>query len=105
MERTVDILTELSAARTDQVLVGFAAEHGPEGVARARGKRDRKAVDIVVHNDAAVPGAAFEGPDNIITIIGPGTAEVALPRMGKRECADRILDAAVPLMRPGIVTA
>jgi phosphopantothenoylcysteine decarboxylase/phosphopantothenate--cysteine ligase len=105
MERTTDILAELAALRAEQVLVGFAAEHGPEGLERARGKRTRKAVDIVVHNDAAVDGAAFEGPDNIVTIIGPGDAEEALPRMAKRQCADRILDAARPLVRAGHITA
>jgi phosphopantothenoylcysteine decarboxylase/phosphopantothenate--cysteine ligase len=105
MERTTDILAELSAMRGDQVLVGFAAEHGPEGLERARGKRTRKAVDIVVHNDAAVEGSAFEGADNVITIIGPGDAEVALPRMAKRDCAGRILDAALPLVRARPVTA
>ncbi|MGB0731003.1 MAG: bifunctional phosphopantothenoylcysteine decarboxylase/phosphopantothenate--cysteine ligase CoaBC, partial [Miltoncostaeaceae bacterium] len=98
MERTTDILAELSALRGDQVLVGFAAEHGPEGLDRARAKRVRKAVDIVVHNDAAIPGAAFEGPENVITIIGPGEDEASLPRMTKRECAERILDAARPLV-------
>lgn len=103
MERTTDILAELSALRGDQVLVGFAAEHGPEGLDRARAKRVRKAVDIVVHNDAAVPGAAFEGPENVITIIGPGEDEASLPRMTKRECAERILDAARPLVGAGPV--
>lgn len=98
MERTTDILAELAALRDDQVLIGFAAEHGPEGLERARGKRTRKAVDMVVHNDAAVEGAAFEGPDNVVTIIGPGESEAALPRMSKRECAERILDAARPLV-------
>ncbi|MFZ4754563.1 MAG: bifunctional phosphopantothenoylcysteine decarboxylase/phosphopantothenate--cysteine ligase CoaBC [Miltoncostaeaceae bacterium] len=101
MERTTDILAELSALRDEQVLVGFAAEHGPEGLERARAKRVRKAVDMVVHNDAAVDGAAFEGPDNIITIIGPGDAEVAFPRMTKRQCADTILDAVLPLVGGG----
>ncbi|MEO2139286.1 MAG: bifunctional phosphopantothenoylcysteine decarboxylase/phosphopantothenate--cysteine ligase CoaBC, partial [Thermoleophilia bacterium] len=105
MERTTDILAELSALRGDQVLVGFAAEHGPEGLDRARAKRVRKAVDIVVHNDAAIPGAAFEGPENVITIIGPGEDEASLPRMTKRECAERILDAARPLVGAGPVGA
>jgi len=101
MERTTDILAELSSMRDDQVLIGFAAEHGPEGLERARGKRTRKAVDIVVHNDAAVPGAAFEGDENIITIIGPGDAEQAMPRMSKRRCAEAIIDAALPLVGGG----
>jgi phosphopantothenoylcysteine decarboxylase/phosphopantothenate--cysteine ligase len=98
MERTTDILAELAALRDEQVLIGFAAEHGPEGLERARGKRTRKAVDMVVHNDAAIPGAAFEGDENIITIIGPGDAEQALDRMSKRRCAEAILDAAMPLV-------
>ena len=98
MERTTDILAELAALRDEQVLIGFAAEHGPEGLERARGKRTRKAVDMVVHNDAAIPGAAFEGDENIITIIGPGDAEQALDRMSKRLCAEAILDAAMPLV-------
>ncbi len=105
MERTTDILAELSALRDEQVLVGFAAEHGPAGLERARGKRERKSVDMVVHNDAAVAGAAFEGDDNIITIIGPGAAEQSLPRMPKRQCAERILDAALPLVRGRPITA
>jgi phosphopantothenoylcysteine decarboxylase / phosphopantothenate---cysteine ligase len=105
MERTTDILAELAALREEQVLVGFAAEHGPAGLERARDKRTRKAVDIVVHNDAAVAGAAFEGDDNIITIIGPGDEEAALPRMSKRACADRILDSARPLVQARPITA
>ncbi len=100
MQRTTDVLAEMAAHRDDQVIVGFAVEHGPEGLERARRKRTRKAVDIMVHNDASVEGAAFEGPDNIITIIGPGDAESALARMSKRECAERILDALLPLV-PG----
>ncbi len=105
LERTTDILAELAALRDDQVLIGFAVEHGPDGLGRARAKRDRKAVDIVVHNDAAVAGAAFGGPDNIITIIGPGEAEIALPRMSKRACAEHILDAARPLVPARTVSA
>ncbi len=98
LERTTDILAELSAVRDAQVLIGFAAEHGPDGLERARGKRVRKAVDIVVHNDAAIEGAAFESDNNVITIIGPGDAEHALPRMTKRRCAEAILDTALPLI-------
>ncbi|MSO45052.1 MAG: bifunctional phosphopantothenoylcysteine decarboxylase/phosphopantothenate--cysteine ligase CoaBC [Thermoleophilia bacterium] len=100
LERTSDILAELAALRDDQVLIGFAAEHGPGGLQRARDKRERKAVDIVVLNDTSLTGAGFEGLENIITIIGPGASEVALPRLGKRECAEHILDAALPLVRP-----
>jgi phosphopantothenoylcysteine decarboxylase / phosphopantothenate---cysteine ligase len=98
MERTTDILAEVAAARTSQVLVGFAAEHGEAGLARARDKRTRKGVDILVHNDVSVPGIGFGSDDNLITIIGPGDAERTLPRMPKAGCAAAILDAVAPLL-------
>lgn len=93
MERTDDVLSELVAnRRPGQVVVGFAAEHGPDGLARARGKRARKGVDILVHNDVSQEGVGFEGDDNAITIIGDRSEEV-VARTSKSACADRILDA------------
>ena len=59
-------------AATRQVLVGFAAEHGAEGLARARAKRERKRLDLIVHNDVSVEGVGFGSGDNEITIIGAG---------------------------------
>ena len=80
------------------MLVGFAAEHGPEGVARARAKRARKGLDLLIHNDVSVEGIGFGSEQNEITIIGPGDAETALPRAAKADLADAILDAAAPLL-------
>jgi phosphopantothenoylcysteine decarboxylase / phosphopantothenate---cysteine ligase len=99
LEPTADILSELAGRRDGQVVVGFAAEHGPDGLARARAKRDRKHLDLIVHNDVSADGAGFGSPQNEITIIGPG-GEEALPRMSKDACAERILDAVLPLL-PG----
>ncbi|MCB0872412.1 MAG: bifunctional phosphopantothenoylcysteine decarboxylase/phosphopantothenate--cysteine ligase CoaBC [Actinobacteria bacterium] len=93
LERTTDILSDLAAARADQVMVGFAAEAGAAGLQRARDKRTRKGVDIVVHNDISAPGIGFGSDDNAITIIGPGDAEVFFERRSKRACAEAILDA------------
>jgi phosphopantothenoylcysteine decarboxylase/phosphopantothenate--cysteine ligase len=95
LERTEDVLSELVRRRpAGQAIVGFAAEHGPEGLARARAKRERKGVDVLVHNDVSVPGIGFSSDENEITIIGPGTDEQALPRAPKRVLAGAILDAA-----------
>ena len=99
LERTEDVLTGLAAAREGQVLVGFAAEHGPGGLERARAKRARKGLDLLVYNDVAAPGVGFGSEDNAITILGPGDEERAHPRMSKADCAERILDAAAPLLR------
>ncbi len=94
LERTDDILIDLAAKRTPtQLLIGFAAEHGAAGLERAREKRVRKRVDLIVHNDIAQPGIGFDGPDNAITIIGDG-GETAIGPASKRACAEAILDAA-----------
>jgi phosphopantothenoylcysteine decarboxylase/phosphopantothenate--cysteine ligase len=97
LEPTPDILSDLAGRRDRQVLVGFAAEHGAEGLARARDKRVRKHLDLIVHNDVSVDGIGFGSGDNEITIIGPD-GETPLPRMSKAACAERILDAVVPLL-------
>src|SRR5262245_45928399 len=99
LEPTADILSELAARRDGQVVVGFAAEHGPEGLARARAKLARKRLDLIVHNDVSVEGIGFGSADNAITIIGPDREE-ALPRMSKDAAAERILDAVVSLLAP-----
>lgn len=97
---TADILADLAARRADgQVIVGFAAEHGPEGRERARAKRIRKGIDLIVHNDVSVPGIGFGSNENEITIIG-ADGEEALARMSKDACAGRILDAAGALLTP-----
>jgi phosphopantothenoylcysteine decarboxylase/phosphopantothenate--cysteine ligase len=99
LEPTTDILSELSGMRDEQVVVGFAAEHGAEGLARARAKRERKRLDLIVHNDVSVDGIGFGSAQNEITIIG-AQGEEALPRMSKDACAERILDAAAALLPP-----
>ncbi len=87
-----DILAELGAARGDAkrpVLVGFAVETG-DLVAHAREKLSRKGCDVVVANLAE---HGFERDDNVVTLVSATRAE-PLPRMDKRDVADRILDLA-----------
>ncbi len=97
LEPTADILADLAGRKERQVVVGFAAEHGAAGLERARGKRARKGLDLIVHNDVSVDGIGFGTADNEITIIGPD-GEEALPRMSKDACAEAILDAAAALL-------
>lgn len=87
-----DILAELGAARGPSklpVLVGFAVETG-DLIAHAKAKLSRKGCDLVVANLAE---HGFEGDDNTVTLVREDHAE-ALPRMSKRDVADRILDTA-----------
>lgn len=94
---TTDIVADLAGRRNGQVVVGFAAEHGPAGLERARRKRERKGLDLIVHNDVSVPGIGFGADENEVTIIGPA-GEERLARMSKEACAARILDAAAALL-------
>jgi phosphopantothenoylcysteine decarboxylase / phosphopantothenate---cysteine ligase len=100
LEPTTDILAELAGRRDGQVVVGFAAEHGPEGLARARAKRERKRLDLIVHNDISAEDIGFGSNANEVTIIGAG-GEERLARMSKDACAERILDAVLPLLAKG----
>lgn len=97
LEPTADILSDLAARRQRQVVVGFAAEHGPAGLERARAKRLRKGLDLIVHNDVSVEGIGFESGENAVTIIGEA-GEETVDRATKDACAERILDAAAPLL-------
>jgi len=98
LEPTADVLSELTGRRNGQVVVGFAAEHGAEGLARAREKRARKGLDVIVHNDVADPGIGFESGRNAVTIIGPGEREEHVGPASKAACAEAILDAVAPLL-------
>src|SRR4051794_2090988 len=93
LEPTEDVLAALGQARRPgQSLVGFAAEAGPQGLEFARGKRRRKGLDLVVLNDVAAEGIAFDAPENEVTLIAADGTETPVPRGAKAGVADAILD-------------
>jgi phosphopantothenoylcysteine decarboxylase/phosphopantothenate--cysteine ligase len=97
LERTPDILSGLAAIRrSDQTLVGFAAEHGEGAVAHGRDKLARKGLDAVVVNDIARADIGFEGSENEVTIV-TATGERHVPRAPKVEIARAILEAVADL--------
>jgi phosphopantothenoylcysteine decarboxylase/phosphopantothenate--cysteine ligase len=101
LQRTPDILADLGQASakraTPLVLVGFAAETG-NLLARAREKRIRKNVDLMVANDVTAPGSGFDVDTNAVTIIG-ADEEQTLPLQSKARVADAILDRVEQLIR------
>lgn len=98
LQPTTDVLQTLGERRRPgQVLVGFAADQGEIGLARAREKLTRKHVDLIVFNDVSVPGIGFEAGDNAVTIIGRDGART-LPRAPKAEIAAAILDDVETLL-------
>ena len=100
LEPTPDILAEVSAARTNGLLVvGFAAET-ERVVEHAREKLRRKGLDAIVANDLTQDGAGFDTETNLITLIARDRTEPrALPLMSKLEAAHRILDEVVRLRK------
>jgi phosphopantothenoylcysteine decarboxylase/phosphopantothenate--cysteine ligase len=99
LQRTKDILGELGSMRAGgqrPLLVGFAAETG-DLLARAREKRARKHIDLIVANDVSSPDRGFEAPTNAVTIIGEQGEEV-VPLQAKTQVAAVILDRVEELL-------
>ena len=70
LEPTDDILQALGRQSANgRLLVGFAAETGEDGLARARAKRIGKNADLVVYNDVARSDVGFESTDNEVVLI------------------------------------
>jgi phosphopantothenoylcysteine decarboxylase/phosphopantothenate--cysteine ligase len=92
LEPTEDILAGLAAAgAAEQIIVGFAAEHGGNAVDRAREKLQRKGTDLMVLNDVSDPSIGFESEQNAVTLID-SASETHIPRASKDSIADSILD-------------
>jgi phosphopantothenoylcysteine decarboxylase / phosphopantothenate---cysteine ligase len=96
LEPTGDILKELAARRTGQILVGFAAETD-DLLAHAREKLHAKGVDLIVANDVTVEGAGFGSDSNQAVLIDRTGRVTEWPLMPKRVLADRVLDAVEQL--------
>jgi phosphopantothenoylcysteine decarboxylase/phosphopantothenate--cysteine ligase len=101
LERTRDILADLGSMRAGMgadrpLLVGFAAET-TDLEARARDKRLRKRVDLIVANDVSRDDRGFDSADNAVTLIGDGFEE-RVPLQGKDRVAAAILDRVESLI-------
>ncbi|MGE5488348.1 MAG: bifunctional phosphopantothenoylcysteine decarboxylase/phosphopantothenate--cysteine ligase CoaBC [bacterium] len=92
LEATPDILAEIGSRKGSRLVVGFAAETGdPES--EARRKLEAKNCDMVVGN---LIGTAFASDENEVVLVTRAGA-TRLPRMSKREVADRIFDHLLAL--------
>jgi len=96
LEKTPDILTNVSQNRHENLLVvGFAAETN-DVVNYAKSKLERKNLDMIVANDVSQKDIGFGSENNAATIIAKND-EINLPLMPKRELADKILDEVIKL--------
>ena len=93
LKKNPDILADLGQRRITAgrgpVLVGFAAETD-DVVGRARAKRERKHVDVIVANDVSRTDAGFDVDSNAVTIVDANGVE-AVPLQSKAGVASAIL--------------
>lgn len=89
--RTPDILAEVAShALRPRLVVGFAAETGD--VERyARGKLEKKKLDLIAANRVGVPGSGFESDDNALTVYWHD-GERALGPALKTQLAEQLLE-------------
>ena len=99
LEPTADILRTLGERRTNgQVLIGFAADHGEDGLVRAREKLGGKRVDLVVYNDVSRTDIGFDADENEVVLVGT-VGERRVAKAPKDQIAAAIVDRAEELLR------
>lgn len=91
---TVDILSKLGEEKEGYYLVGFAAETN-NVVSYAKGKLERKKLDMIVANDVSDSSIGFGSDKNAVTIITKSGKEISVPSAQKEDVADIILDEII----------
>jgi phosphopantothenoylcysteine decarboxylase / phosphopantothenate---cysteine ligase len=93
LEPTEDVLSQVAEMRRpDQVIVGFAAEHGEDAVELGCAKLERKRLDAIVVNDISRAGIGFESEENEVTILAVDGERRHVPRSRKEQVARAVLD-------------
>lgn len=88
---TVDILSQLSHTKKNQICVGFAAE--TENIEQnALLKLKNKKLDLIVANDVSEEGIGFESEDNRVSLFFPDGHVVHTDKKSKLEISRIILD-------------
>jgi len=94
LERTPDILLALSAQRTHQRMIGFAAETD-ELIEHGQTKLQNKQLDMLVVNQVGGENSAFGNDFNEVILLTPNALPYPVPRMPKRQLADIVLDRII----------
>ncbi len=101
LEPTDDVLAELGRRRTDgQILVGFAADEGEAGLARAREKLARKNGTLFVFNDVSRSDIGFDADQNEVVVVSP-QGDRTISKRDKSAVAAAILDEVGALLEGG----
>ncbi|MDR4493831.1 MAG: bifunctional phosphopantothenoylcysteine decarboxylase/phosphopantothenate--cysteine ligase CoaBC [Nitrospirales bacterium] len=96
LERTPDILLALSAQRTHQRMIGFAAETD-HLLEHGQAKLAQKHLDMLVVNQIGGNQSAFGNNTNEVHVLTPHNPPRFMPRQTKRQLAGKILDCMLDL--------
>ena len=88
---TQDILKDVAKKKSNQLIVGFAAE-SENIIQSATEKLQRKQLDLIVANDISAPGIGFQSDNNQVILIDRYSKAESLPLLSKMEIADILLD-------------
>lgn len=99
LEKNPDILAELGERKTDQLLIGFAAET-TDLLGNARKKLEAKNLDLIVANDVSRKDAGFDVDTNAVRLLYRDGRSEELPLLSKDEVAQQLLDRIVRLRKP-----
>jgi phosphopantothenoylcysteine decarboxylase/phosphopantothenate--cysteine ligase len=91
LERTPDILLALSAQRTHQRMIGFAAETD-DLIEYGQTKLQNKQLNMLIVNQVGGEHSAFGNDSNEVIVLTPNSSPSPIPRMPKRQLADVLLD-------------
>lgn len=93
LEENPDLLAEISARKSKQILIGFAAET-KDHLEEARRKLEAKGLDVIYVND--VSGGAIFGQDTTMgTILIRNEADIAVKEVSKDALSNTLLDQAI----------
>ena len=89
-----DILKALSTKKKNQVLVGFAAQTGSDGLNQAKDKLRTKGLDLLYFNDVTKT-KIFGSDETEGILLDSNGGERKISRISKVTLADKILDLAL----------
>jgi len=94
LEKTKDILASLGIIKKNQFLIGFALETENE-IENAKGKIQKKNLDLIVLNSLQDKGAGFGKPTNKVTFIDKDFNIEPMELKSKEAVADDILNKVI----------
>jgi len=97
LKATPDILATLGKKKRNLILVGFALETN-NGLAGAKEKLQKKNLDLIVLNSLSEENRVFDSEDNTVTILDQLGKVEHVPKMSKRDVANKVLDKIKSLL-------